>query len=63
MATRASRWAAILWAGSVLLLVPAAVWAAETQPVDPLQSENIGKDVTQGALRIVRRTARSSSVP
>ncbi|HUX15486.1 MAG TPA: VIT domain-containing protein, partial [Phycisphaerae bacterium] len=63
MATRASRWAAILWAGSVLLLVPAAVWAVETQPVDPLQSENIGKDVTQGALRIVKKDGEIVECP
>jgi len=63
MATRASRWAAILCAGSVLLLVPAAVWAVETQPVDPLQSENIGKDVTQGALRIVKKDGEVVECP
>jgi len=63
MATRASRWAAILCAGSVLLLVPAAVWAVETQPVDPLQSENIGKDVTQGALRIVKKDGEIVECP
>ena len=63
MATRASRWAAILWAGSVLLLVPAVGWAVETQPVDPLQSENIGKDVTQGALRIVKKDGEVVECP